>query len=420
MGYIETNDYENSRVNYTNWNNVTIKENFPRVFINMLSPMPDPPQLRIYNNGTTVILDWTPPGTPDISHYLIYRSTARDNFDFRSPWVDTNVTMDNIGLDIIAGRTTWNDTTASTSSEYYYIIRTVNSEGITSFTSNTVGKFDRYLPTGTSTFSLPLEPSYQRNVSWYIEQIGSDPTDYIKWWNPGTQTWVTHLYSDGEGINDAPVNLGEGYEMGLALDRTYSFWGKPASSIRYLEGEMPRLTNFAVTVDTGGNVQLTWDELAGADHYIIYRTTSRDGLNVRSLSFAAEVPFGTTTWIDSNPGINIGGNEFYYMVGAANSSSMHFTYNTTYAIGVWIADYPAGYSSFGLPLKTMDAATKTIDEYADDIPNTVGINYFIYGEQRWAWHRFNMPMGVYDEVMGYSNGYQISTSALSGYYFVGR
>jgi hypothetical protein len=61
-----------------------------------------------------------------------------------------------------------------------------------------------------------------------------------------------------------------------------------------------------------------------------------------------------------------------------------------------------------------------LDEYCDDIPSTVGINYLISGEQRWAWHRFNMPMGVYDEVMGYSNGYQVSTSALSGYYFVGQ
>jgi hypothetical protein len=31
-----------------------------------------------------------------------------------------------------------------------------------------------------------------------------------------------------------------------------------------------------------------------------------------------------------------------------------------------------------------------------------------------------MPKGAYDEVMGYSYGYQISTSAVSEYYFVGR
>jgi hypothetical protein len=352
-----------------------------------------------------------------VDYYLIYRSTQRDNFgDFSTPWINTSVDSD---VSVISDRTTWNDTTASFNSEYYYIIRAMNTDGELSPTSNTVGKYDKIINPGISTFSLPLEPSYVMNVSWYLQQMGSDPTDYIKWKDPATQTWVTHYLADGDGVNDTAIMVGEGYEIRLASSTSYSFWGMPASSIRYLEGEMQRPDNFQVD-ETAGDVYLSWAEVAGADHYIIYRTTIRDGLNSRLLAFAGEtISFGPNAWMDPDPMTNIGGNQFYYAVGAVNSSSSHTSFNTTYAIGVWMGDYSPGYHAIGLPLRTFDSDIKTIDDYCDDIPNSVGINYYIEGEQRWGWHRYNMPMNVYDEVMGYTNGYQLSVNAATSFYFVG-
>jgi hypothetical protein len=421
-GFVKTNDYESSRVKYTNWNNMTITENFPHVNITVKSPMPDPPLLRIFYNGTTVVLDWTPPSSQVVDYYLIYRSSTRDDFgDFSSPWINTSSDTDPLGPALPVGnRVSWNDTTASSSSEYYYIIRAVNTDSEISSTSNTVGKYDRTFPSGISTLSLPLEPSYDMNVSRYIEQIGSSPTDYIKFMDSASQTWVKHLLSDGNGVNDQEMKVGEGYEINLTSPTTYTFSGKPGSSVRFLEGEMSRPNNFTVS-NIGTVVFLSWDEVAGADHYIIYRATSRDGLNSRLLPFAGEtINFGANAWFDLNPQVNIGGDEFYYAVGAVNSSSMHTSLNTTYAIGVWIGNYPAGYSAFGLPLKTFDSLTKTVDAYCDDIPNTVGINYYIESEQRWGWHRFNMPLNAYDEVLGYTKGYQLSSSALTDYYYIGR
>lgn len=422
-GYQMTNDYQSSRVNYTKWNNETIEDYFPVVWVNVFSPMPDPPVLRIIHDGTKAILDWTPPGMPDVSHYLIYRSSDRDSFDFSSPWVNTSDPV--TGIDPVwpgfpvGERTTWNDTVAL-SPESYYLVRTVNIEGVISFTSNTVGVYEKTLPAGSSTFSLPLAPSYGRNASWYMQQMGSLPADYIKWCDPGTQTWVKHYIGDGDGVNDTQLDVGSGYEINLANPTTYAFWGMPASSLRFLEDELPRPGSFALSV-IGNDVSLGWDQVPGADHYVIYRATTRWGINNRLLSSAGETTaFGPNAWTDLDPQTNVGGNEFYYAVGAVNSSLEHVSFNTTYSIGIWIANFPGGYSAIGLPVRTFDSVTKTVDQYVDDIPNAVGLNYFIYGEQRWAWHRFNMPMGVYDEVMGYSNGYQLSTSALSNYYFVGR
>jgi hypothetical protein len=414
VGYLPANDFTTSRVNYTKWNNESVEDFFPEVWLNVKSPMPTPPELRIIYDGTKVVLDWTQPTSPDVHHYLIYKSSTRDGFDFSSYWVDTNVSLDG---GVFPKRTMWNDSTPL-SPECYYIVRTVNSDGLLSYTSNTVGKYEKAIPAGGSTFSLPLEPSYSRNVSWYIQQIGSQPTDYIKWCDPGTQTWVTHYYSDGVGVNDDVMRVGQGYEIYLANPITYTFWGKPACSVRYLEGMLPQPTNYQLTVDASHNVHLSWNPVGGADHYVIYRATSREELNYYSLMFAAET--SGLTWTDNDPSTNIGGVDFYYAVGAVNSSSVHTTYNTTYAIGVWVGDYAAGYHAVGLPLRTFDFDTKTLDEYCDDIPNTVGMNYFIQSSQRWGWHRYNMPMGVYDEVMGYSSGYQLSVHTAAKYSYYGQ
>jgi hypothetical protein len=417
-GLVETNDFQNSRVRYTNWNNITITENFPKVNITVKAPMPDSPILRIFNDGTNVVLDWTPPSSQVVDYYLIYRSTLRDDFgDFTAPWINTSIDSD---VSLIPDRSTWNETTASSNSEYYYIIRAMNTNGEISPTSNTVGKYDRDFNTGTSTFSLPLEPSYSRNASWYINQLGSQPSDHIKWKDPATQNWITHYYSDGDGVNDTEILLGEGYEINLSSSITYSFWGMPATSIRFLEGEMQAPGNFYVNV-TGVNVYLSWDPVPGADHYIVYRATSRDSINSRLLPVAAEtVVSGLNAWIDFNPYFWIGGNEFYYVVGAVNSSDSHTTFRTTYAVGVWEGNYTAGYHAVGLPVKTFDHDTKSLDSYCDDIPDTIGMNYYIDAEQRWGWHRINMPEGAYDEVMGYTKGYQLSTTADALYYFVGQ
>ena len=69
------------------------------------------------------------------------------------------------------------------------------------------------------------------------------------------------------------------------------------------------------------------------------------------------------------------------------------------------------------------ARSKTLDDYCDDIPDTVGINYYLYAQKRWSWHRINMPAGAYDEVLGYGSGYQLSLDSGSpyvNYWWVGK
>jgi hypothetical protein len=90
---------------------------------------------------------------------------------------------------------------------------------------------------------------------------------------------------------------------------------------------------------------------------------------------------------------------------------------STYSIGVWTEEYLSQYDTFGIPLKLGNY--QTADWYCDNIPDTVGINYYIYSEQRWGWHSTRMPAGAFDPVLEMTKGYQISTSGPTKFTFIG-
>jgi hypothetical protein len=107
--------------------------------------------------GANLLISWAPPqSTPNpIDHYLIYRSSTWDGFDFSSPWVNTSVDNDN---GIIPLRTSWNDTSAlwDGSNNYFYIVRAVDTEGLNDTNTNIVGKYVIPMKSGWNMISVPL------------------------------------------------------------------------------------------------------------------------------------------------------------------------------------------------------------------------------------------------------------------------
>ena len=91
--------------------------------------------------------------------------------------------------------------------------------------------------------------------------------------------------------------------------------------------------------------------------------------------------------------------------------------SSTYSIGIWTEEFQAEYDTFGIPLKL--SSNQTADWYCDNIPDTVGINYYIVNEQRWSWHPKRMPAGAFDPILVMTEGYQISTSNITKYSFIG-
>jgi hypothetical protein len=392
-------------------------------------PIPSPPTLyiNVSKDMENVILYWDPPSTPGIDHYLIYRSTSQIDFDFNTVWVNTSKNSESGETGPIPLRTNWNDTKAALPSnetnyeeQYYYTIRAVNVFGEMSGTSRTVGKWTKSFPQDVSTFSIPLEPL--RTVNTTIDHYQNDMNaKYIKWMDHVDHIWMKH--GDG-GVNDTQLEVGKGYEVAFDSPTNYTFTGLPGAMIMYNDdsgylGFNPasEAKNLTATVDPAtGNVTLNWTQplsIGFNDKYFVLRSIERDGLWKGDFLKIATLNFDVRSYNDV--GNATSGTQYYYMIVPVNETGIEGS--STYSIGVWTREYQPQYDTFGIPLKL--SVNQTVDWYCDNIPDTVGMNYFINSQQRWGWHSTRMSLGAFDPLLMMSEGYQISFSSATKFTFIG-
>jgi hypothetical protein len=375
-----------------------------------------PPTLYVNAYGDDILLNWTQSSTTGLSHYLLYRSESQTGFDFSDIWVDTSLHDDNGTIPL---RTSWNDTGAASSNasnEYYYTIRMVFDSGEIGSTSRTVGKWTETFLQGVFTFSLPLEPLEPLTIENCRSSMNAD---YIKWMDPQMYAWVKH----GEGaFNDNDMKLGEGYEVKFSSSTKYTFCGMPAAMIIYNEVPFGFDSNllYAQVNETSNTVTLTWSppiSMGPGYQYHVLRSHKRDGFwggGGTDYEVLAVLPFETTSYEDI--GRATPDTEYYYMVVPVKTSSGEKG-RSTYSIGIWSEEVLSQYDTFGIPLKLNEY--KTVDWYCDNIPKTIGINYYFFEEQRWGWHSTRMPSGAYDPSIVMTEGYQISTSNITKFIFIG-
>lgn len=368
--------------------------------------IPAPRNLTTTATGEDILLNWESPLSPLVDYYLVYRHNDQREFDFTSPVYDTF-------LDPNPLRTNWTDVGADgpgSPQEYYYVVRAANIDGRKSITSNTAGKWTRSFSEGRDAFSLPLEPFVNRNVSWYSENIPG--AEFVRWMN-ATGHWVTHYPSMGEGVNDIPAIMGDSYEVSLSSPINFTFCGYPASMIRFREGLGDPLAfgkSLSAKVD-GNDINLSWEAVAGADSYLVFRSEERRGLH--NLSLLPMANSTETYWMDSGV-IGGGRSEYYYMVIPSDSSGE--LGSSTYGVGVFTEEYQSGTDTFALPLKPVEP--HSLDWYSDNIPNVVGMIHLMKGY--WRLHAIEMPEGVYDVEALQGEGYQSSIDgATTTYTFVG-
>ncbi|UCE37283.1 MAG: lamin tail domain-containing protein [Thermoplasmata archaeon] len=428
LGSQLTNVISDSRINYTAWDGDNMTLLFPEVWVYVLG-VPDPPDPRVsLVPGTDHIrLEWTPPSSVNISHYLIFR--AEDDptaFDFSNPWANTLLDFDPVGLDYVDSRTSWNFTDDVTNAkEIYYCVKTVNDIGWISTSSYTMGKWTRTFPQGVSTFSLPLAPlgTVPPTADFYLNDMNAS---YIKWMNTTTRTWMKH----GEGdFNDALLLMGEGYEVKFDAQTVYTFLGMPGAMIMHNEdagfpGFNPdtNAKSITVTIEANGDVNITWQEPGGmglGDAYELYCSNTRNGFFGEQGSdytrVGIPVIFGTNYAVHFGAGADAPGTQLYYIVVPINATGFKGT--STYSIGIWSEEILSEYDTFGIPLKT--GIVETVDWWCENIPDTVGINYFDEQNQLWSWHSTRMPKGVYDPELEIGKGYQVSTANATKFIFVG-
>jgi hypothetical protein len=233
----------------------------------------------------------------------------------------------------------------------------------------------------------------------------------------------------GEGeINDSLMKMGGGFEVKFANQTNYTFTGMPGAMIIYDDtgflayDPASNAKNLSASVDINGNVTLNWQEPArmiSGDWYEVYYSFTRDGFfkTLGSDYYLACSPlgFGNDTTTISNLGANNPGTRFYFMVVPFNSLGVRGA--STYSIGIWTEEFLAQYDTLGIPLKL--ESLQTADWYCNNIPNTVGINYFVKSQQRWSWHSTMMPQGAFDPILVMGEGYQISTSSATKFVFIG-
>lgn len=181
--------------------------------------------------------------------------------------------------------------------------------------------------------------------------------------------------------------------------------------------------NVETTWDGGNDVGLKWVEIPwpGLDHYLIYRSQSQNGFLDFSPSGAYDtVLAGTTDWIDPEPGGAAGHEgEYYYIIRAtnANESDVSETSNTA---GVWTHTFPAGFSTFSIPLEYFPwveydgpARTDTAEEYR----SALGASYLEYMQAE-HWQRVPGD-GTPTRTINVGEGCLIDLPAAKRYSFVG-
>jgi hypothetical protein len=236
-------------------------------------------------------------------------------------------------------------------------------------------------------------------------------------------------HNKGDLDNNTYLEQGKGYEVKFENWINYTFTGLPGAMISYDDDSefagfdpMFEAKGLEVWIEPNGDVNLTWQEpptMTPGDWYEIYYSNTRDGffgdLNFDYFQACPPVDFGTNIAIHLGAGANDPDSRLYYMVVPFNAFGVRGA--STYSIGIWTEDYLPGYDTFGIPLKMHE--NHTADWYCDNIPDAVGINYFIFSLQEWGWHATRMPEGAYDPILEMTKGYQISTSNSTKFTFIG-
>jgi hypothetical protein len=361
---------------------------------------PLPPVLRAYKDGDNIRLQWDyepPTSEPDdLDHYLIYRSTTKNGFDFGDIWVNTAVQP---AANPVPLTTSWIDTDASSSDEYYYTIRSVDDRNNAGYTSNIVGKVTLTFEKGYNTFSLPLRPHdgvSTTGAQILAEDDFADKSDTVYRYDAATQQWIGRAKDMPGLMDDFTLTFGQGYMIYIAESSIdYTFTGEAGIAIRFMGnvvGDDPDFRDSLTVARVSNGLKLSWSSTADADGgYHIYRRINRlgaDSLNDFSGTFAAAA-IGTD-WTDT--GATSAQFEYYYLVVAVDGHEVEGA--STYAVGVKKVAFSDGYSLISPELEPK--TTRGLGSLANEMfsRNTDTLYYYDRSSESWQGHPDILPENI--------------------------
>jgi hypothetical protein len=394
---VPVNVVPDSSITYRTANNVTLTNEFPLLTITVITPSLQP---------VITDIEIEPGNDVRITYFSIVGAEQYEIFGGQS---QTTIDLVTPIATVMAPATSFLDTSSlGLYDEYYYVVVAVDTDTIPpsrTATSNTAGFYRMQFAAGTNTFSLPLDP------------IGTLTLDSLMTGMGATSISILDVNDDWQTYTSSPpgnAQVGVGYVV-EHMGGSYIFTGEPASMIFYTGTsgfDASNRNSLAATVAVNGDVTLSWATIPGMEYYV-YQSGVRSGFFTASYSILnGGLPVAGSPFVDVGAASASGEN--YYMIiphdpiGGTNGSS-------TYSIGVWTAEYN-GNEMFGLPLKPV-WGLESADWYVDQIPNCLGIVFYENGI--WKAHFKEFPEGVYDTMIEFGKGYQVSVYDTSLYSYVG-
>jgi hypothetical protein len=386
----------------------------------------EPPELELTRipNTPDMKLSWDP--VENASFYQIFGGMDPYNFDLERPLTTTD-------------REHWTDINAIESAyHYFYTIRCLDERGWSGPTGTIIGFYSLQFTRGYNSFSVPLQPFFISNASWYAEEMFSEDFETIYEYNIDHGRWIGHPRFLPPGMDDFKVLPGKSYMIYSSRDFNYTFTGRPETHLRFVEsvagdswmagdpGDGSFMQSLRLSLRQSG-VLLQWNDVAageepgeGLKYYEIYRTSDRDSL---------EIPTGgplndpdnftellTTTrlnrFIDSSAlKLLQDGNddtelsELHYVVVPVNELDRRGS--STYSVSITMKELRVGYNPFGYTLLG-DPGTSAFEFIGSTRGHEIDTVYYYDREyQAWIGHPGFLPEFRDNPEMVMGEGYMV-------------
>ena len=258
-----------------------------------------------------IFLNWTAPvnvGTPPLTQFALYRGTSSGGYGSPLVTFDSNTA-------------TYNDTTATPGTQYFYVLKAVNTAG-SSPVSNEA--------TATATGSTPSVPGAPTNLNavghggyviltWTAPANAGNPafTEYSIWRGATADSLALHDYANTPTFNDTSVTNGQTYVYAVQAMNTVgsSANSNTATAIPSANPTPPGAPTNLVANGLKNRISLSWTAPAnpgsGVSSYLVYRGTTAGGEGINPIATAT-----LTTYMDTSV---TPGTPYYYVVKASNA-----------------------------------------------------------------------------------------------------
>jgi len=183
---------------------------------------PDEPlNLTLALDSGNVVLNWTASTSPDLSHYLVFRS-ANGTYDYDAPHHNTTGDVDPLAVN-------WTDAGAAAGGTYYYVVRAVDAAWLQSADSNQACKFALSLASEWNMISIPLELENATLDAVCADLQGGQyqsDSDRVLSWDAANGKWLVAYKYEVGGPLDGWYFAGDSFEF--EQDRAYWIQVRPA------------------------------------------------------------------------------------------------------------------------------------------------------------------------------------------------